>query len=226
MAFNDLFVPDEDELVEHYPNALERMADKVVHAVGLIGAAIGGGVLFAMALSKGGVPLMAGVALYAVCLLAMLACSAVYNLARPSPARRVLRRIDEAAIFLMIAGSITPFALKLLAPGASATAITFLWSCAFAGGICKVCFPRISDRTWCIIYVAFGWLATLSIAPAIQGLPMTVIALLASGGLIYSAGVLIYLNHAAPFRRAIWHGLVLLAASVHFSAVAIGLILS
>ena len=225
MSLSELLAPDESELAEHYPNALERAADSIVHGVGLAAGAIAVGVLFVTALGRGGAPLAAAVGLYGVCLLAMLACSAVYNLTRPSPVRRVLRRLDEAAIFLMIAGSGTPFIAQLLAPGLAAYAIGLVWACALAGAIGKVCFPRISDRAWCVIYLAFGWLATLIISPAIVGLPMTVIALLAAGGLIYSGGVLIYLNHAAPFRRAIWHGMVLVGASVHFGALMIGVVL-
>ncbi|HVY02101.1 MAG TPA: hemolysin III family protein, partial [Caulobacterales bacterium] len=100
MSVADLFIADEDELVEHYPNRAEKTADGIVHAVGLAAATIGLGVLFTFSLNKGGVSLASATALFGLCLIVMLACSAVYNLTRPSPARRVLRRLDEAAIFV------------------------------------------------------------------------------------------------------------------------------
>src|SRR5262249_38487369 len=116
MAFADLLVADEQELAEHYPTPVEKTADGIVHAVGIIAALVGGGLLVAVALVNRGVPMATAGAIYAMCLMAMLAASAVYNLTRPNRYRRVLRRLDEAAIFLMIAGSYTPFTIKLLPP--------------------------------------------------------------------------------------------------------------
>ena len=114
MAFSNLLTADEHELAEHYPNRAEHAADGIVHAVGILAALIGGGLLVAVALVNRGVPMATAGAIYAMCLMAMLAASAIYNLTKPSRYRRVLRRIDEAAIFLMIAGSYTPFTVKLL----------------------------------------------------------------------------------------------------------------
>ena len=226
MSFADLFVADAQDLAEHYPNRSEKAADGIVHAVGLVAAAIGAGVLFTFALGKGGVSLASATALYALCLLAMLACSAVYNLTRPSRARRVLRRLDEAAIFVMIAGSCTPFTSQLLPPAFAVSITSGVWIAALALAFGKVALPAISDRAWSVIYVAFGWAAALSFVPILHGLTMLAIAMLALGGLIYSAGVLIYLNHAVPFRRAIWHALVLLAAGIHYGAIMVALVLT
>jgi len=116
MSFAELLIPDEQELAEHYPSRVEKTADGLVHAVGMLAALIGGGVLVAVALTTRGVPMATASAIYALCLMAMLAASAVYNLSKPNQKRRILRRIDEAAIFLMIAGSYTPFTVKLLPP--------------------------------------------------------------------------------------------------------------
>ncbi|MGE3866786.1 MAG: hemolysin III family protein, partial [Hyphomonadaceae bacterium] len=150
MSFSDLFIADETELAEHYPSRAERVADAIVHAVGLFAAAVGAGALFAFALVKGGAALLPALAAYAACMMAMLACSAVYNLTRPSPARRVLRRLDEAGIFLMIAGSYTPFALQLMPPSAAYLATAAVWLAALAGAVGKVLWPAISDRAWCV----------------------------------------------------------------------------
>ncbi|HWA22588.1 MAG TPA: hemolysin III family protein [Caulobacterales bacterium] len=226
MAFADLFIADENELAEHYPSRAERRADMVVHFVGLIGGAVAAGALFSVALARGGVPLATGVALYAVCLMAMLACSAVYNLARPSPARRVLRRLDEGAIFLMIAGSLTPFTMKLLPESLAHTMTAAVWAGALAGAVGKVVWPRVSDAAWCLIYVAFAWAAVLAMLPAARGLAMSVLLLMAAGGVTYSAGVLIYLNQKLPYRRAIWHGIVVIGAGLHYAAILTGVVLS
>src|ERR1700760_1488266 len=105
----NLFRLTEEYLVEHYPNRAEKVADGVVHGVGLTAATVGGLALLMFAAWRHDIPLAAATGLYAVCLVAMLACSTIYNLTKPSPVRPLLRRLDEAGIFLMIAGSYTPF---------------------------------------------------------------------------------------------------------------------
>ncbi|MGE3142306.1 MAG: hemolysin III family protein [Hyphomonadaceae bacterium] len=225
MTIADLLATDESELREHYPSRAEHAADGIVHAIGIALGAVGGAALFALALSRGMAPVASAAALYALCLMLMLACSAIYNLTRPSPARRVLRRLDEAAIFLMIAGSYTPFLIKLLAPGYDMAAVAVVWLLALAGAAGKVLRPELSDRFWCAVYMAFAWLSALVIGPTAARLPLLALALLAAGGVIYSLGVLIYLNHGLPFRRAIWHALVLIAAASHYAAVFTGVVL-
>jgi hemolysin III len=225
MAFSDLLTADEHELAEHYPNRAEKTADGLVHAVGIIAALVGGGLLVAVALVNRGVPMATAGAIYAMCLMAMLAASAVYNLTRPSRYRRVLRRIDEAAIFLMIAGSYTPFTTKLLPPEFAITVTAAIWAAALAGAAGKVFIPNLSDRAWCFIYLAFGWLAVLVLGPVVPTLPPLAIAMLLIAAVTYSGGVLLYLNHAIPFRRALWHACVIIGAAGHYAAVLYGLVL-
>jgi len=155
----------------------------------------------------------------------MLAASAVYNLSKPNQKRRILRRIDEAAIFLMIAGSYTPFTVKLLPPEFALFATVAIWVAALTGAAGKVLWPRLSDRAWCLIYLAFGWLAVFVLGPAVPTLPPLAIGLLVVAGVTYSAGVLLYLNHTLPFRRALWHACVVLGAAGHYGAVLVGLVL-
>lgn len=224
MAFTDLLTAGEDELVEHYPNRAEHAADGIVHAVGIIAALLGGGVLVAVALTNRGVPMATAGAIYAMCMMAMLAASAVYNLSRPSRYRRVLRRLDEAAIFLMIAGSYTPFTIQLLPPMFALAVTVGIWLAAFAGAAGKVFYPTLSDRAWCLIYLAFGWLAVLVLGPVVPTLPPMAIVMLVIAGVTYSGGVLLYLNHALPFRRALWHACVIIGAAAHYGAVLFGLV--
>ena len=224
MTLADLLNPDAVELQEHYPNRSEHAADLAVHLFGLAAALVGGGVLFYWAMARGGSSVALATALYALCITVMLACSAVYNLTRPSRARRLLRRLDEAAIFLMIAGSYTPFLVHIYEPPFSGINIAFVWAIAVAGAFGKLCMPQLSDRFWCLVYVAFGWLAAALIGPFATKMPMNVVLLLAAGGLVYTMGVPLYLNHALPFRRAIWHGFVVVGAGLHFAAVAMGVV--
>jgi hemolysin III len=225
MAFADLLTADEEELAEHYPNRVEHTVDGIVHAIGMLAALVGGGLLVAVALANRGVPMATAGAIYAMCLMAMLAASAVYNLTRPSRYRRILRRIDEAAIFLMIAGSYTPFTIKLLPPEFAVGVTTAIWMAALAGAAGKVLWTNLSDRAWCFIYLAFGWLAVLVLGPAVPTLPPVAVGMLVVAGVTYSGGVLLYLNHALPFRRALWHACVIIGAAGHYGAVLYGLVL-
>lgn len=225
MSLTNLLTPDELELAEHYPNKAEHAADGIVHAVGMIAALLGGGVLVAVALVNRGVPMATASAIYAMCLMAMLAASAVYNFSKPNAHRRILRRIDEAAIFLMIAGSYTPFTIKLLPPEFAIGVTVAIWIAALAGAAGKVLWTNLSDRAWCVIYLAFGWLAVLVLGPAVPTLPPLAIVMLTIAGVTYSGGVLLYLNHTIPFRRALWHACVILGATGHYAAVLYGLVL-
>jgi hemolysin III len=225
MALSDLLTADEHELAEHYPNRVEHTADGIVHAVGIIAALVGGGLLVAVALVNRGVPMATAGAIYALCMMAMLAASAVYNLTKPSRYRRVLRRIDEAAIFLMIAGSYTPFTIKLLPPEFAVGVTVAIWIAALAGAAGKVFWTKLSDRAWSLIYLAFGWLAVLVLGPVVPTLPPLAVVMLIIAGVTYSGGVLLYLNHALPFRRALWHACVIIGAAGHYGAVLYGLIL-
>ena len=123
----------EEYLVEHYPSRAERLADWWVHAIGIVLAAAGLGALLTYSLMRGDVGLGVATSLYGVCLIVMLGCSAAYNLTHISPARPFLRRLDEAAIFIMIAGSYTPFTTQSLT-GAWAWSMTSLvWAIAVLG---------------------------------------------------------------------------------------------
>ncbi len=218
MSLAELLRAEETELAEHYPNRAEHAADSFVHSFGMTLALIGGGALFVVAFMHN-VALSVAVAVYALCVLIMLACSALYNLTSPSPHRRLLRRLDEAAIFLMIAGSYTPFVIKLWPAYWDLAACAFIWTCAFAGAAGKVLAGQLGDKFWCGVYLAFGWLAVVVIGPAALKLDMIALGLLIACGIVYSSGVLVYLNHNFPFRRAVWHGFVVTAAALHYGAV-------
>jgi hemolysin III len=158
-------------------------------------------------------------------LIAMLAFSAVYNLSGISPMRPFLRRLDEAGIFLMIAGSYTPFTTQAL-EGAWALGMTSLvWSLAGAGIIGKLAFPQVSERVWTVLYIAFGWIALIAAEPLSRSLPVAALGLLIAGGLVYTTGCFVFLNASLPFRRAVWHGFVCLGAALHFGAVASGVVI-
>ena len=225
-VFVQVCVPDELDMAEHYRTPAEKTADLIVHVVGLTLAAVGGIVLAVLAAIYAGIGAVMATAAYALCLIAMLAVSTVYNQTRPCAARPILRRMDEAAIFLMIAGSYTPFTTQRF-EGAWAIGFTLLvWSVALAGVAVKLVAPRISDAFWSAVYIGFGWLAVLALKPMIDTVHPIALALLVLGGLIYTAGVFVFISPTVKFRRAIWHGFVVTGATVHWAAVLVGVVLA
>jgi hemolysin III len=217
--------PDELDMIEHYQTRGERLADLWVHVVGLALAAVGGGVLATLAAVYGGLGTAAATAIYAVCLVAMLAASTFYNLTRPCAARPVLRRLDEAAIFLMIAGSYTPFTTTRFEGWWAIGFTALIWGLALTGVAVKMVAPRISDVFWSGVYIVFGWLVVVAMKPMVDTVHPLSLALLAAGGLIYTAGVFIFIRQGVKYRRAIWHGFVVAGAGVHWVAILVGVVL-
>ncbi len=217
-------VPDE-YLVEHYPSPEERAADRWVHIVAICGAVIATLTLIVIAIAWKRTGLAIALALYGAALTTMLGLSALYNLSHISPARPFLRRLDEAGIFLMIAGSYTPFTTQILKGGWSIGMTGLVWTMACLGIVGKLVLPRLSERMWTGVYVVFGWTAVVALRPLSQSLPLTAMVLLVAGGLVYTGGCWIFLNQRLPFRRAVWHGFICAGAALHFGAVIFGVVL-
>ena len=216
-----------DPQVDHYPTSGEKLADGLVHVFGLVAAAAGGVALVVLALvSHGGAGLAVAAGLYVLCLIAMLSCSAAYNLTQASRARPFLRRLDEAAIFVMIAGSYTPFTTQRFHGGWAIGMTTLVWSLAAAGVAGKLLLKQAHERLWTLVYVAFGWLVLVAIQPLITGVSLAALVLLVVGGLIYTTGTLFFHSERLPYRRAIWHGFVVVAAGVHYAAICTGVVLA
>lgn len=217
--------PDHLDLVEHYQTRAERLADLWVHVTGLVLAAVGGVILAVLASIYAGVGAAAATAIYALCLVAMLTASTAYNLTHPCAARPVLRRLDEAAIFLMIAGSYTPFTAVRFEGAWSIGFTIAVWAMAIIGAGVKMLAPRLSDAFWSLIYVLFGWVAVFALKPMVETVHPLALGLLVAGGLIYTSGVFVFISQKVRFRRAIWHGFVVTGAGVHWAAILIGVVL-
>jgi hemolysin III len=213
------------DLADHYPTSASMRADLIVHLVGLGFAVIGGATLLGLALGLGTLSLAAAILIYVAGFVAMLALSLAYNFSKLRW-RPILRRLDHAAIFVMIAGSYTPFTTQRL-HGAWAWGMTAaVWALALAGVAAKLFLPGLGRRFWIGPYLGLGWLSLLAIQPLTGAVSWVVLALLAAGGLVYSTGSLFYVLEKLSFRRAIWHGHVVGAAALHFVAVLVGVVLA
>jgi hemolysin III len=126
----------------------------------------------------------------------------------------------------MIAGSYTPFTTQRL-HGEWAWGMTAaVWTLALAGVAGKLFLPGLGRKFWIGLYLGLGWLALVAIKPMISGMSWVALALLAAGGLVYSTGSVFYVLKKLKFRRAIWHGHVVVAAALQFTAVLVGVVLA
>lgn len=202
----------------HYRDGKERLADLIVHLTGLALALVGGGMLLGLAIGFGDAGSLTAAAIYAGGLLTMLGLSTAYNFAVPR-FQPLLRRFDHAGIFIMIAGSYTPFTTQHLT-GAWAWGMTAaVWTTALVAAAAKLLLPGLGKAFWIFVYLALGWVMVIAIEPFMRSMGLAPVILLAIGGLLYSVGVVFYANKAMRYRRAIWHGHVVAAAAVHWAAV-------
>lgn len=198
---------------------IEHRSDAVVHVLG---------VLFAINASLWllwhvtGLSVLVSVSVYCAGLLAMITLSAAYNLTpHNKPSKQVLRRLDHAAIFIMIAATYTPFAVNRLGYPEGDLILTIIWILATLGVVMKVLFPQRFEKSSLALYLAMGWLVVTVIRPLSLSVAAADFWLLVAGGLVYSAGVVFYVWERIPHHKTIWHAAVLLAAVLHFSAISL-----
>src|SRR5215469_8385590 len=205
------------EKAERIYSHLEHRADAVVHVLG---------VLFAINASLWllwhvtGLSVGISVFVYCLGLLAMICFSAAYNLAPHGPSKQILRRLDHAAIFIMIAATYTPFAVNRLGAPYGNIILAAIWASASLGVAMKLLFPGRFEVVSIAFYLAMGWLIVTVLQPLHAAMGAIDFWLLVAGGLVYSAGVALYVIDRIPYHKAIWHSFVLVAAVLHFSAIA------
>lgn len=206
-------------LVRRYTRS-ELIADGVVHVLGLafgLGACIG---LAVVALPDAELLRLATLGVYALGLLAMLGCSALYNnLPGNGRWKELCRRFDHAAIFVMIAGTYTPFALIAIGGAWGIGLFVFVWFVAAAGVVAKLFYPRRFERASVVAYLLLGWTILVAIGPLWEAVSIAGLVLLAVGGALYSLGVVFHVWRRLPYQNAVWHGFVLAAAACHYAAV-------
>jgi hemolysin III len=152
---------------------------------------------------------------------AMFAASALYHAARPGRLKAIARRVDHALIFAAIAGTYTPLlALRLDAPFGDLLCLS-AWLVAGVGIALKIVAPRRSEKPGTALYLALGWAGLAVAIPLGQALQPLTSALIIGGCVVYTAGAGAYRARHFRFQTALWHASVLVAASVHFTAMAV-----
>ena len=204
----------------------ELAADRIIHTIGNFAGVVGSVMLVGLAVGIAERPIFLASLVYSICLLTMLGCSAAYNLAASASRRGFLRQLDHAAIFLMIAGTYTPFTTCRL-HGVWAIGMTAaVWTGAITGAAINLICPRGIKPGSIGAYLTLGWMILLGIRPMLASVDALTAILIGAGGVLYSIGVGFHLRRTLPFHNAIWHSFVLVAASCHYAAILHGVVLA
>jgi hemolysin III len=199
----------------------EELANCAVHAVGLLCSLVALPWLVWTARQAGDPWLLVGGIAFGASALLMFTTSVLYHAARDAGVRLRLRRLDHAAIYLLIAGTYTPFTLGVLKGAWGWTLAAIVWGLAVVGIVFKATSLGFRyHRTSVLLYVAMGWLVVVAIRPMMRALSSFELGWLVAGGLCYTAGVAFYLWKSRPYTHAVWHVFVLAGVACHFVAVA------
>ena len=201
-----------------YSRAEER-AHYLSHAVGFVGALIGAPFLIEAALRHGGAAAVVGASVFAVTAALLYLSSTVYHAMPPGKPKEVCEVVDHAAIYLLIAGTYTPFTLGVLRGTLGWTLFGLVWTIAVVGVVLKsihgVRYPKLSVG----LYIGMGWLMVIAARPLYLRLPLPGLLWLIGGGVAYTVGVAFYLDKKHHFSHFVWHLFVLTGTACHFFAV-------
>lgn len=197
----------------------EIIADAIVNGIGVVFSLIGATVLIFYATVWSSDGEIAAAWIYGIGLVLTLAMSFSYNLWPVSRTKWILRRFDHSAIFILIAATYTPFLERSADDPVVLGMLVAIWLFAAAGIALKCVFPGRYDRLAILLYLAMGWSGVFVADPVFTRIPSASMLLILIGGIIYSLGVIFHIWEKLRFQNAIWHGFVLAAAAVHYSAV-------
>lgn len=197
----------------------EEIANSISHGVGLVAAIAAVPFLIVAAVWRGGAAGIVGASVFAATVVVLYLASTLYHALPESRAKRVFQVLDHGAIFLLIAGTYTPFTLGVLHGAWGWTLFGLVWGLALTGVVLKaaggVRYPVLSTG----LYLAMGWLVLIAVKPMWDRVPMWGLFWLLAGGLAYTAGVAFFAAKRVPYGHFVWHLFVLVGTVCHFIAV-------
>ena len=197
----------------------EEIANALSHGVGFIAALAAIPILVVSAVHRGGAGAVVGGAVFGTAMALLYLTSTLYHALPQGRKKTFLRRLDHSAIYVLIAGTYTPFTLGALGGAWGWSLFGTVWGIALVGILLKMLagprYPKISSA----MYLAMGWMVVIAARPLLQSVPGWGIALLVFGGLSYTLGVVFYLSPKLRYAHFIWHLFVLTGTTFHFFAV-------
>jgi hemolysin III len=200
-------------------HSLEEIANAITHGIGLLLSIAGFVVLLVLAALRGTAWHIVACSIYGATLICLYAASTLYHAVISRRVKRALRIFDHSAIYLLIAGTYTPFLLVSLRGPWGWSLFGVIWGLALAGVLFKFWFVERFAILSTAVYIAMGWLVVIAAKPVITHLPLTAIIWLLAGGLAYTGGVIFFAAKRIPYSHAIWHLFVLAGSICHYFAV-------
>ncbi|EKO3501808.1 hemolysin III family protein [Vibrio fluvialis] len=198
----------------------EEVANAISHGIGLILGIVGLVLLLVKAVDHRADALtIVSMSIYGGSMIALFLASTLYHAIPHQNAKRWLKTFDHCAIYLLIAGSYTPFLLVSLRTPLAFGLMIVIWSIALIGIIMKIAFVYRFKRLSLVTYLTMGWLSLIVIYQLALNLDVGGLTLLAAGGVVYSLGVIFYVAKRIPYNHAIWHAFVLAGCACHFLAI-------
>ncbi|EOB4973517.1 PAQR family membrane homeostasis protein TrhA [Vibrio fluvialis] len=198
----------------------EEVANAISHGVGLILGIVGLVLLLVKVVDHRADALtIVSMSIYGGSMIALFLASTLYHAIPHQNAKRWLKTFDHCAIYLLIAGSYTPFLLVSLRTPLAFGLMIVIWSIALIGIIMKIAFVYRFKRLSLVTYLTMGWLSLIVIYQLALNLDVGGLTLLAAGGVVYSLGVIFYVAKRIPYNHAIWHAFVLAGCACHFLAI-------
>jgi hemolysin III len=197
----------------------EEIANWVTHGIGLAASVAGLTLLIVFSSLRGSAWHVVSFTVFGLTLLTLYAVSTIYHALRKHRAKQLFRKLDHAAIFLLIAGTYTPFLLTHLRGPWGWTLFGIIWGLCSAGAVFKLFFAERYRVASTLAYLFAGWLIVVAFEPMIVRVPHGGLWLLLAGGLCYTVGVIFYLWHRLRYHHAVWHTFVLGGSTCHFLAV-------
>ena len=206
--------------LEERPQTLgEEIANSVSHGIGLLAALIAFPILVSSALNRGDPAGIAGAVVFATTMVLLYLASTLFHALPPNRAKRVFQILDHSAIYLLIAGTYTPFTLGVLRGVWGWTLFGLVWGLAVIGTVFKTLggVRYTTFSTW--VYLAMGWLVLIAIEPVWTLVPKWGLFWLVAGGIAYTAGTVFFMAERIRYFHFVWHLFVVLGTACHFIAV-------
>src|SRR2546430_2989752 len=207
-------------LARRTQSAGEELANSVSHAIGLVGAIVAAPVLLLAAFRDASAFFLVGTIIFIVTMLLVYFGSTLYHAWPQTRVKSFLQVMDHSAIFLLIAGTYTPFALGPLRDTGGLTMLGIVWILALFGVVMKATRGALRHRKLSMtLYLGTGWIALIFIRPLALAIPFSALLWLIAGGIAYTAGTLFFSNERLRYAHFVWHLFVLAGTSCHFAAV-------
>ncbi len=197
----------------------EEIAHAITHGIGAAGSLVGLALLVLRSAGTGSPRLIIGVSVFGLSMVLLYTASTLYHALIPPRAKRVFELMDHGAIYLLIAGTYTPFTLNVLGDRLGWTLFGISWGLAILGILYEVVLKRPYKKLSLAFYLLMGWLIVLAVKPLMSALPTPALELLGAGGLAYTGGAVFYAWRGFPYHHAVWHLLVLAGTVAHYLCV-------